>query len=146
MSMPSIEEHPAYRKEDVSIPAVPSLASHPAFRNLALNLNPNLNPAPLFTPLPLHTHTRHRSDSSVRSETPSDGTSGGGRNPAFAQHETQRNIYGTESYENTADKAIYRIVEMGFTADQAREALRMTDLGDGLRVDRAVELLLSRQM
>ncbi|KAI4695395.1 uncharacterized protein J4E84_002021 [Alternaria hordeiaustralica] len=49
------------------------------------------------------------------------------------------------SHENTADKAIWRIVEMGFTAEQAREALRLTDLGDGLRVDRAVELLLSRQ-
>jgi len=44
--------------------------------------------------------------------------------------------------ENTVDRAIYRIVEMGFTPEQARQALRKTDLGDGLRVDRAVELLL----
>ncbi|KAF1831574.1 hypothetical protein BDW02DRAFT_581967 [Decorospora gaudefroyi] len=65
--------------------------------------------------------------------------------PAFQQHEAQRYIYGSERYENTADKAIYRIVEMGFTPEQAREALRMTDLGVGLRIDRAVELLLSRQ-
>jgi hypothetical protein len=34
---------------------------------------------------------------------------------------------------------------MGFTAEQAREALRMTDKGTGLRVDRAVELLLRQQ-
>lgn len=64
--------------------------------------------------------------------------------PGF-QHPVQADIFDSPAYENTADKAIYRIVEMGFTADQAREALRLTDLGDGLRVDRAVELLLSRQ-
>lgn len=47
-----------------------------------------------------------------------------------------------DASENSADKAIFRIVEMGFTPEQARRALRMTDMGDGLRVDRAVELLL----
>ncbi|OCL15398.1 hypothetical protein AOQ84DRAFT_329475 [Glonium stellatum] len=62
--------------------------------------------------------------------------------PAFLQHPLQRDIFQSDAAENTADKAIYRIVEMGFTADQARQALRMTDMGDGLRVDRAVELLL----
>jgi hypothetical protein len=67
------------------------------------------------------------------------------RSEALQQHEQQHHIFGSRSHENTADKAIYRIVEMGFTADQAREALRLTDLGDGLRVDRAVEFLLSRQ-
>jgi hypothetical protein len=46
--------------------------------------------------------------------------------------------------ENTADKAIFRIVEMGFTAEEAKHALRVTDMGDGLRLDRAVELLLRR--
>jgi hypothetical protein len=65
--------------------------------------------------------------------------------PAFKQHPTQRDIYASAAYENTAEKAIYRIVDMGFTAEQAREALKMTDLGDGLRVDRAVELLLCRE-
>ncbi|KAF2499789.1 hypothetical protein BU16DRAFT_283454 [Lophium mytilinum] len=62
--------------------------------------------------------------------------------PAFLQHPLQQQINQSSSAENTAEKAIYRIVEMGFTADQARHALRMTDMGDGLRVDRAVELLL----
>jgi hypothetical protein len=62
--------------------------------------------------------------------------------PVFVQHPLQHQIHQSNSAENTAEKAIYRIVEMGFTADQARHALRMTDMGDGLRVDRAVELLL----
>ena len=62
--------------------------------------------------------------------------------PAFLQHPLQRDIFQSDAAENTADKAIYRIVEMGFTPDQARQALRITDMGDGLRVDRAVELLL----
>lgn len=66
--------------------------------------------------------------------------------PVFHQHPAQVHIFDSPAHENTAEKAIYRIVEMGFTADQAREALRVTDAGDGLRVDRAVELLLSRQM
>ena len=47
--------------------------------------------------------------------------------------------------EDTSDRAVKRIVDMGFSAAQAREALRMTDLGDGLRVDRAVDMLLQRQ-
>lgn len=44
--------------------------------------------------------------------------------------------------ESTAQMAVQRIVDMGFNAAQARQALRLTDMGDGLRVDRAVELLL----
>ena len=44
--------------------------------------------------------------------------------------------------EDTSDRAVKRIVDMGFSLSQAREALRMTDMGDGLRVDRAVDLLL----
>lgn len=43
---------------------------------------------------------------------------------------------------NTAEKAVFRIVEMGFTPEEAKGALKITDMGDGLRVDRAVELLL----
>lgn len=67
-------------------------------------------------------------------------------NPVFQQHPAQVNILESPAHENTAEKAIHRIVEMGFTPDEAREALRKTDLGDGLRVDRAVEMLLSRHM
>ncbi|KAK0323389.1 hypothetical protein LTR82_005749 [Friedmanniomyces endolithicus] len=47
--------------------------------------------------------------------------------------------------DNTSDRAVKKIVEMGFTAEQAKEALRMTDMGDGLRVDRAVDLLLRQR-
>lgn len=44
--------------------------------------------------------------------------------------------------EDTSARAVTRIVDMGFSAAQARYALRTTDMGDGLRVDRAVDLLL----
>jgi len=47
--------------------------------------------------------------------------------------------------ENTSDRAVKKICEMGFTPSQAKEALRMTDMGDGLRVDRAVDLLLRQR-
>ncbi|KAK4634256.1 hypothetical protein CLAFUW4_00866 [Fulvia fulva] len=46
--------------------------------------------------------------------------------------------------ENTSDTAVARIVELGFTEGQAKNALRMTDMGDGIRLDRAVELLIRR--
>ena len=46
--------------------------------------------------------------------------------------------------EDTSDRAVRRIMDMGFTEAQACEALRLTDMGDGLRVDRAVDLLLKR--
>ncbi|KAF2223488.1 hypothetical protein BDZ85DRAFT_261670 [Elsinoe ampelina] len=43
---------------------------------------------------------------------------------------------------NSADIAVQNVVSMGFTPNQAREALRITDSGDGLHVDRAVNWLL----
>lgn len=127
-SMPSIEEHPAYRMQE-TIPEVPSLSNHPFFRTAGV---------PPYCP---QHHARQNSDVSTNSQ--SSGASAD--HPAYQQHQSQHNIYGSERHENTADKAIHRIVEMGFTPDQARDALRLTDRGDGLRVDRAVELLLSRQ-
>ncbi|KAL9086810.1 MAG: hypothetical protein Q9165_006957 [Trypethelium subeluteriae] len=42
----------------------------------------------------------------------------------------------------TAERAVQKIREMGFKEEDAKRALRMTDIGDGLRVDRALELLL----
>jgi len=80
-------------------------------------------------------HTRQASGDSASGESASS-------QPAFQQHPLQRMVQEHDSSQNSADRAIYRIVEMGFTPEQARLALRMTDLGDGLRVDRAVELLL----
>jgi hypothetical protein len=118
-SMPSILEDPLHHP--LSEPPGPP---HPAFR-----------PHPMSLPY-RERHMRQGSWSSGSSSS---------RGGALQQQEQQNHIYGSRSHENTAEKAIYRIVEMGFTAQQAREALRLTDLGNGLRVDRAVELLLSRQ-
>ena len=42
----------------------------------------------------------------------------------------------------TAERAVQQICEMGFSEEDAKRALRTTDIGDGLRVDRALELLL----
>lgn len=44
--------------------------------------------------------------------------------------------------DSTAELAVQKITDMGFTKAQATHALRMTDMGDGLRVDRAVDMLL----
>lgn len=44
--------------------------------------------------------------------------------------------------EDTAERAIAKIVAMGFPLQQAKDALRLTDMGNGLRVDKAVDLLL----
>ena len=46
--------------------------------------------------------------------------------------------------QDTSEVAIKRITEMGFTRAEAQQALRETDMGDGLRIDRAVEMLLKR--
>ncbi|EMC94801.1 hypothetical protein BAUCODRAFT_36063 [Baudoinia panamericana UAMH 10762] len=47
--------------------------------------------------------------------------------------------------EGTSEHAVNKIVDMGFTAAQAKHALRITDMGDGLRVDRAVDLLIRQK-
>lgn len=44
--------------------------------------------------------------------------------------------------DTTVEIAVRKITDMGFNRAQATHALRMTDMGDGLRVDRAVDLLL----
>ncbi|KAF2097970.1 hypothetical protein NA57DRAFT_57142 [Rhizodiscina lignyota] len=67
------------------------------------------------------------------------------RSRASMQHPIQTQLMslpGADLAAHSAERAIFRIVEMGWTADEARHALRVTDMGDGLRVDRAVELLL----
>ena len=42
----------------------------------------------------------------------------------------------------TAERAVQQIRDMGFPEEDAKRALKMTDIGDGLRVDRALEMLL----
>tara|TARA_R110002003_G_scaffold431_5_gene19659 strand:+ start:34081 stop:36417 length:2337 start_codon:yes stop_codon:yes gene_type:complete len=126
-SMPAIDEHPVAGYYQPDTKSGPPLPTHPAFRHQ--------NPSSLLHPHhypPSHHHSHRRQHTAEH------------HHAAFAQHQTQHDIFASQAHENTAQKAIYRIVEMGFTAEQAREALRMTDLGDGLRVDRAVEMLLSR--
>ncbi|KAF2741149.1 hypothetical protein EJ04DRAFT_507558 [Polyplosphaeria fusca] len=126
-SMPSIEEHPAKRHS--SIPNMPSLEEHPAFARHLETMNRQVSPE--------QTRAASSGSPSAHSSTPSLEA-----HPVFQQHPLQREIMSSDAADNTADKAVYRIVEMGFTPEQARHALRITDLGDGLRVDRAVELLL----
>jgi UBA/TS-N domain len=58
------------------------------------------------------------------------------------QHPLQQEMSGEIGGLNSVDKAVFRIVEMGFSPEQAKGALKITDMGDGLRVDRAVEYLL----
>jgi hypothetical protein len=53
--------------------------------------------------------------------------------------------YGGGVAEDTSAVAVQKIVDMGFSAAQAAEALKVTDMGDGLRVDRAVDLLLRQR-
>lgn len=163
-TMPSIEEHPS-NKRHKTVPEMPSLADHPLFRSQAPDarestshqqsqhdtesqprLSRQYSASSIYSrsssgnsPVhPVHQHVRQDSYDSLYSRSSSSSTS----HPVFQQHPAQINIYRTESHENTADKAIYRIVEMGFTAEQARDALKATDLGDGLRVDAAVDMLL----
>jgi hypothetical protein len=58
-------------------------------------------------------------------------------------HPLQRALVGdNDPGTNSVDKAVFRILEMGFTAEEAKGALKITDMGDGLRVDRAVEYLM----
>jgi hypothetical protein len=62
------------------------------------------------------------------------------------QHPLQRAIQSdADPSANSAEKAIYRIVEMGFTPEEAKGALKITDMGDGLQLDRAIEFLLRQQ-
>jgi hypothetical protein len=58
------------------------------------------------------------------------------------QHPLQIAIESSDSSMCSPEKAIFRIVEMGFTAEDAKAALKLTDTGVGLRVDRAIEYLL----
>jgi len=132
MIMPPIDEHLADRR-----PEAPLLVDHPAFRHNHTTTPSHLDPSQ-YTEKVRHEYRGHSRQSSCDSQQSGD-------RPAFQQHLKQHSILASAAHENTAEKAIYRIVDMGFTAEDARKALRITDLGDGLKVNRAVELLLSRK-
>jgi len=59
---------------------------------------------------------------------------------AFNSRLSLANLNGVA--DSTTECAVRKITEMGFSEAQAILALRMTDMGDGLRVDRAVDMLL----
>jgi hypothetical protein len=63
-----------------------------------------------------------------------------GRVEAFNRRSSLAKLDGVA--ESTVEFAVQKITEMGFSEAQATHALRMTDMGDGLRVDRAVDMLL----
>lgn len=123
---------PHFPTESISPPSS-SAASlynevHPALRN---DIHPALRSAP---------HSRN-----VSAESDSSFYSVSSRSRASMQHPMQAQMSNNAEADlaaNSSERAIFRIVEMGWTADEARHALMVTDLGDGLRIDRAVELLL----
>jgi len=83
-------------------------------------------------PRPLsRSHSRHSS-----------GSSAGGA-AATQQHPRQLEMADPQA-PNSVDRAVFRIVEMGFSPEEAKIALRETDRGDRLRVDHAVEYLLRK--
>lgn len=135
-SMPSIEEHPANPRPE-TIHEVSSFASHSTFRN-----GTALPPSP---PLPrsflhLQESVRPISGSSIYSRN----TNGSPIDlPVYQQYQPLTHVHDVEAYESSMYQAIYRIVEMGFTAPQAQEALRATSQGAAIKIDRAIELLLS---
>ncbi|KAH4018872.1 hypothetical protein HBI09_190690 [Parastagonospora nodorum] len=137
MSMPSIDEYPAHHRPEPLNQNTPSLIDHPVFRHNHTITPSNLGPSQ-YSEKEQYEYQGHSRQSSC-------GSHDSGDHPAFQQHPKQHSILASAAHENTAEKAIYRIVDMGFTADEAREALRITDLGDGLKVNRAVGLLLSRK-
>jgi hypothetical protein len=59
---------------------------------------------------------------------------------AFNSRLSLANLNGVA--DSTTECAVRKITEIGFSEAQAILALRMTDMGDGLRVDRAVDMLL----
>ena len=121
---PELPIHPALSPPDAA-------SIHPAFRNGTDRLPP-----------------RHSASSSAFSfGTDAPPPYENSRSQATMQHPLQWAMAAPEPLgcTNSADKAIFRIVEMGFSPEQAKGALKITDMGDGLRVDRAVEYLI-RQM
>ena len=129
------DTHPAFRQSRFeTIPEMPRLDEHPSFSQHMRNMSLDSDPAqPSFSPTSSATNSQSHSQRSSPSLD---------SHPAFQHHPVHHVAQDFGPAENTVDRAVHRIVEMGFTPEQAKQALRRTDLGDGLRVDRAVELLL----
>lgn len=103
----------------------------------------------LSVPLaPVAAGPRSRSSSRVRPQPPPriDTTCGSSRPSSAIQFvPPSQQLYGSGEAYDTSTRAIGRLVDMGFLPSEVREALKVTDPGDGLRLDRAVEYLLQRR-
>ncbi|QIX01086.1 hypothetical protein AMS68_006603 [Peltaster fructicola] len=110
---------PRFPPKNMTLPPVPSLAAiHPALRS-----------APAISP----------SSAATLQQTIT--------SPAMTQHQAAQPARQALRAFNgvgvgTVELAVQRIMSMGFTAAEATLALKTTDTGDGLRVDRAVDWLL----
>ena len=143
-STPVVPQIPASALSPSSVHSEPTIASpiHPAFRATTTTTTvESVTLAPTLAP------TRYAPVEEAASSNASTESLG---IAASLQHPLQWELHmagdGTGTLPsggmNSADRAVFRIVEMGFSPEQAKTALRITDMGDGLRVDRAVEFLL----
>ncbi|KAI9688197.1 MAG: hypothetical protein M1822_001703 [Bathelium mastoideum] len=102
----------------------------------APRINSAIPSSPLELLLPPETYGGHAGAGAGRSPM---ATPGAREVPAVLQLDLGKVV---EEPMGTAERAVQKIREMGFAEEDAKRALRMTDIGDGLRVDRALELLL----
>ncbi|KAK6436246.1 hypothetical protein LTR95_007561 [Oleoguttula sp. CCFEE 5521] len=115
-------------RQNFSLPS-PRSGVHPAYRGLPTHVEEPAQPLPPYSP---NSYGHHRTLSPLIHS----------RVATFERESmTSSATFGGEA-EHTADKAIERLMAMGFGVREVRDALRRTDMGDGLRVDRAIEVLI----
>ncbi|OQO02279.1 hypothetical protein B0A48_11833 [Cryoendolithus antarcticus] len=115
-------------RQNFSLPSTRS-GVHPAYRGLPTHVEEPAQPLPFYSP---NSYGHHRTLSPLIHS----------RVVTYERESmTSSATFGGEA-EDTADKAIERLMGMGFGVREVRDALRRTDMGDGLRVDRAIEVLI----
>nr|OQO23777.1 hypothetical protein B0A51_06726 [Rachicladosporium sp. CCFEE 5018] len=115
-------------RQNFSLPSTRS-GVHPAYRGLPTHVEEPVQPLPPYSP---NSYGHHRTLSPLIHS----------RVASYERESmTSSAPFGGEA-EDTADKAIERLMGMGFGVREVRDALRRTDMGDGLRVDRAIEVLI----
>jgi hypothetical protein len=117
----------------------PTIVRKPVRPPLPQRAAPSPTRAPPSPPMAMHPAFQRREDD-VSSEEQLPAYEG--RPASWGQHPLQQAISDEDPGAHSAEKAVFRIVEMGFTPEEAKGALKITDMGDGLRIDRAIELLL----
>jgi hypothetical protein len=105
---------------------------------------------PISTTLPSFPHFQHHPVSTTAPSYPNAAWSPRKISPIIEERVVNFNRLSLQNTlageaENTADVAVRTITAMGFTVVQASMALKMTDMGDGLRVDKAVDYLLRQR-